>query len=167
MSGGIAVSAPTDPVQAFMAELANMRSRIADLERSAGRRRAAEFGPGAMNTAGVTSGVVQSLVCALTVPDQGCAGVLKIWGHLMVAGSTGSDTFEILLKNGTSDVAIDRLVVPVAGATITGNPVGRIAMTAGSGVTVNLLVGRNAGTGTASYFADNRFNRIEAIFVPT
>ncbi len=37
MSGGIGVSAPTDPVQAFLADIANLRQRIADLERAAQR----------------------------------------------------------------------------------------------------------------------------------
>lgn len=119
----------------------------------------------ATGTAVTTSGLGVATTATISVPDQGCAGVLMVWAHLRYDQSVTTDVFTIAIRQvstevGTSDTTV---VGNIQFAHISAP----MLMTAGSGTTVNLILQRSSGTGTASTYTNGLINRLDAIFTPT
>jgi hypothetical protein len=97
MSGGIGVSAPTDPVQAFAADIANLRQRIGDLERAAGRAK-----PTSAQSSTIVAGVSQAQLPATLhwVPLSNFAAVTFSVRNRYVMPSSGTIEFRAYAGNG-------------------------------------------------------------------
>lgn len=101
----------------------------------------------------------------LVVPDQGCAGVLLLWGHLRLDRTASDGDFRVRLKDGATELSQSIMVgddlVKVA------NPIGAVLMTSGSGKTIIMSAQRVAGSGTATFYADDLVNRLHGLFIST
>ena len=126
--------------------------------------------PASFSAAGggaTTSGTTITGATSLTVPDQGCAGILIVWVNLYITKTVGSDVFFGLSQDSGTTFAQSRADLAVAGGAAHFTISGSVSMIAGTGKTITSAVQRTAGTGTATFFNDATLNRIDAIFIPT
>lgn len=110
------------------------------------------------------TGITSETTCAtLVIPDQGCAGVLRVIAHNYSPGTVLTDSFQINVKKNGSLAAASRFFgYQQAVTTITD-----VAMTAGSGITLTTTIQRLGGSGTISTSADPVYNSLLAQFFPT
>lgn len=127
--------------------------------------RTASFGAGGVLA--TTSGTAELTSCTLVVPDQGVNGTLMFWGRCLTSKSSGGDIFYCYIRDGSSNLVgasrSDYGLINLAEYNVQGT----IGMSAGSSATLNMVVFRVFGSGTATVTNDSNYNNIIALFVPS
>lgn len=116
-------------------------------------------------TAITTAGTVETYTTTLVFPDQGCAGVLTVWGSIHFSGTNTSDVYAVYLRDGGTIIGQCQVTTANYPGATTALLIGSTAMAAGA-KTLVMSIQRISGSGTATTVADGTIHQIQAMFTP-
>lgn len=108
-------------------------------------------------------------ISTVTMPDQGCSGVVNVYAQVRVDQSVGTDIWQAAIATSPGSMLVTNYDHAAAVGT-QGNHVsaGICAQAAGAATTCGCQIGRASGTGTATTYNGNGVapNLIIAVFTP-
>lgn len=153
-------------ISAMANELAEMKRRIADLERSTQRRGTVFFGNCAPGSATITP-TVPSLVNQLPIAALGRSGWLYITAHVFLDGLTVGDVLDVKISLDVGSTSGNsgawRSTVSF---TANANIETAVHVTSGPARILGMFVERLAGGGSVHFYSDPNYNFMSALFVP-
>lgn len=120
---------------------------------------------GAGGTSGNTTGGINILTT--TAPAVPCPGIWVVTATTLVTPSTGGESWELQLNDGTTTYSGYRFKAVYSGEDVSTSQTASFNHTAaGATTSMNVALIRSSGAGNANYYSDARYNRIDAIFIP-
>lgn len=126
---------------------------------------------GALGTNGSSVASLTELVTAtLVIPDQGCAGLVTLWGRCFMTKTLGEAAYMQIRSGSVAGPILgqDRSDIGQSATSHSFTLHTTDNMAAGASKTFVLTLARQgAASGTYSFFADPTIHRLDAIFTPT